>query len=73
MASQTTMTIYQEVALECQHCYLICRYIDAAVRRNCPACGLTIANWEGLTAAVQAQGHHTQPSATPVERDTDTA
>jgi predicted RNA-binding Zn-ribbon protein involved in translation (DUF1610 family) len=47
---QTTMTFYQDVVLECQHCYMICRYVDAAVRHNCPACGRAIANWTELAA-----------------------
>ena len=55
MAPQTTMRICQDLILECQHCYMICRYTDAAVRRNCPACGLAIANWETLTAAQHAR------------------
>ena len=50
MPQLTTMTLYQDVVLECQHCYMICRYLDAAVRRHCPACGRTIANWAELAA-----------------------
>lgn len=61
MAQQTTMAIYQDVVLECQHCYVICRYSEAAVRHNCPACGLVIANWDELRQAVQAQAQ--QPPA----------
>jgi hypothetical protein len=53
MPHQTTMTLYQGVVLECQHCYMICRYTDAAVRRNCPACGRAIANWAALVAIQQ--------------------
>jgi predicted RNA-binding Zn-ribbon protein involved in translation (DUF1610 family) len=53
MAQQTTMTIYQDIVLECQHCYVICRYMEAAVRRNCPACGRAIANWAELTDIVR--------------------
>ncbi|GIX47974.1 MAG: hypothetical protein KatS3mg131_2185 [Candidatus Tectimicrobiota bacterium] len=52
MTPQTTMQRYQGVVLECQHCYALCRYRDAAVRRTCPGCGHTIANWEELTAAL---------------------
>lgn len=48
MRPQTTMAIYQGIVLECQHCYAICRFTDAAVRRNCPACGQDITNWEEL-------------------------
>ena len=62
MAQQTTMAIYQDVVLECQHCYVICRYSEAAVRRNCPACGLAIANWDELRQTVRTQ---TQQSHAP--------
>jgi hypothetical protein len=55
MAQQTTMAIYQGMVLECQHCYAICRYTDAAVRRNCPACGRAVANWKMLSEAAQEQ------------------
>ena len=55
MAQYATMTIYQGVVLECQHCYVICRYADAAVRRNCPACGRDIANWKELMATLQEE------------------
>jgi hypothetical protein len=70
MAQQTTMTIYQDVVLECQHCYTICRYTDAVVRRHCPACGLAIANWEALTESIHAMR---QQEATPARQSRDTA
>jgi hypothetical protein len=54
MPQQTTMMLYEDVVLECQHCYMICRYVDAAVRRSCPACGRTIANWAELAARREA-------------------
>lgn len=60
MAQQTTMVICQDTVLECQHCYVICRYAEASVRQNCPACGRTITNWKELTATVQ---EHMRPSA----------
>jgi predicted RNA-binding Zn-ribbon protein involved in translation (DUF1610 family) len=67
MPQQTTMTLYQDVVLECQHCYMICRYTDAAVRRNCPACGRAIANWAKLAAMRQEQSlpAHAPASASP--------
>jgi predicted RNA-binding Zn-ribbon protein involved in translation (DUF1610 family) len=55
MPQQTTMAIYQDIVLECQHCYIICRYTETVARRNCPACGLTITNWAELTQAIQAK------------------
>ncbi len=55
MPPQTTMTLYQGVVLECQRCYAICRFPDAATRCHCPFCGLDIANWEELSAVVQAK------------------
>jgi predicted RNA-binding Zn-ribbon protein involved in translation (DUF1610 family) len=64
MAPQTIMAIYQDVVLECQHCYVICRYAEAAARHNCPACGLAIANWDELRQTVQTPA---QPSPAPVE------
>jgi hypothetical protein len=73
MPPQSTMHIYQGIALECQHCYMICRYTDAAVRRNCPACGLAIANWPALEAAVQAQTGPGEPGVMAAEPGTDTA
>ena len=48
MTSQTVMRVYWGVVLECQFCYRVCRYHEAAVRRNCPACGLPIAHWQEL-------------------------
>jgi hypothetical protein len=68
MAQQTTMTLYQDVVLECQHCYMICRYTDAAVRRNCPACGRAIANWAELVAMRQEKSlpaHEHVPAPPP--------
>ena len=53
MPQQTSMTIYQGVALECQHCYMICRYRDANVRHSCPSCGRNIENWAAVAEAVQ--------------------
>jgi hypothetical protein len=63
MPQQITMTLYQDIVLECQHCYMICRYTEAVARRNCPACGLTIANWDDLTAAIQARVRQSQDPA----------
>jgi hypothetical protein len=70
MPQQTTMTLYRDVVLECQHCYMICRYSDAAVRRNCPACGRTIANWAELAAMRQEQS---LPSRAPASASTETS
>ncbi len=66
MAQQTTMTIYQDIVLECQHCYMICRSSEAEVRHSCPSCGRAIANWEAVTKAIrksapQPQGSTTKP------------
>lgn len=55
MPQQTRMTIYQDVVLECQHCYMICRYTDADGRRSCPSCGRTIANWAAIAEAVRKE------------------
>ncbi len=67
MPPQTTMRIYPDVVLECQHCYHICRYTEAAVRRNCPACGRSIANWETLQdAAARRQQPSTDETACDV-------
>ena len=52
MSPHTTMIIYQDVVLECQHCYRICRLVDASVRRSCPSCGLDIANWDDLVGTL---------------------
>ena len=60
MPQQTTMAIYQDIVLECQHCYIICRYTEAVARRNCPACGLPITNWDELTTAIQAKAQQLQ-------------
>ena len=72
MAQQTTMIIYRDVVLECQHCYMICRYNEAAVRRNCPACGRAIDNWQELAAAQQTQMPAGSQRPMPVEPGTDT-
>jgi hypothetical protein len=69
MAQQTTMTLYQEIVLECQRCYTICRYTDAARRRNCPACGLAIANWEALVEMVHQHVQQAEQHPTPAEPD----
>ena len=63
MPQQTTMTLYQDVVLECQHCYMICRYSDAAVRRNCPACGRAITNWAELAVMRQEQSLPSAPAS----------
>ena len=63
MPQQTTMAIYQDIVLECQHCYIICRYTEAVARRNCPACGLPITNWDELTTAIQAKAQQLQDSS----------
>ncbi|PON17737.1 hypothetical protein C2W62_11665 [Candidatus Entotheonella serta] len=55
MPTQITMALYTGIVLECQHCYRICRLDDAAVRRNCPSCGLAIGNWQALAEAVKRQ------------------
>ncbi len=55
MLPQTTMTMYRDIVLECQHCYMICRFADAAMRRKCPSCGRDIAAWEALVETVQKQ------------------
>lgn len=63
MAQQTTMTICQDVVLECQHCYRICRYREAAGRQNCPSCGRTIDNWKDLTEAVRKTERPSDPAS----------
>ncbi len=50
--AQITMAFYTGIVLECQHCYRICRLDEAAVRRNCPHCGLPIGNWQALADEV---------------------
>ncbi|ETX04397.1 hypothetical protein [Candidatus Entotheonella palauensis] len=55
MPAQITMAFYTGIVLECQHCYRICRWSDAAVRRNCPSCGLDIGNWQALTDEVNSR------------------
>jgi hypothetical protein len=65
MPAHITMMLYTGIVLECQHCYRICRWVDAAVRRNCPSCGLNIGNWQALTDEVK---HRRSPtSETPQE------
>lgn len=64
MPQQTSMTIYQGVTLECQHCYMICRYSDATVRQSCPSCGRSIENWAAITEAVQQHTQAVQCSTT---------
>ena len=53
MTPQTVMHVYRGVVLECQSCYRVCRYHEAAVRRNCPDCGLPIAHWQELEQVTQ--------------------
>lgn len=55
MPAQTTMVFYTGIALECQRCYRICRWSDAAVRRHCTHCGLDIGNWQALAEALKKQ------------------
>jgi hypothetical protein len=55
MPAQITMAFYHGIVLECQHCYQVCRWTDAAVRQNCPSCGLNIGNWQTLTDEVKRQ------------------
>lgn len=64
MPQQTSMSVYQGVALECQHCYMICRYSDATVRHSCPSCGRSIENWTSIAEAVQQHAQAVQRSAT---------
>jgi len=52
MPAHITMTLYTGIVLECEHCYRICRWSEAMVRRNCPSCGLEIGNWQALTNEV---------------------
>ena len=63
VTQQTTMQIYQGLVLECQHCYAICRYQEAAVRRNCPHCGLPIANWDALSSPSSPPATEEAPSS----------
>ncbi|MDH3604441.1 MAG: hypothetical protein OEU26_32955 [Candidatus Tectomicrobia bacterium] len=65
MRSQTTMIRYQDIALECQKCYTICRLSDTAARRSCPSCGLDIANWEELMTGLQQPAQPPDESARP--------
>ncbi len=53
MPAQTTMVLYTGIVLECQRCYHICRWGDAATRRHCPHCGLDIDNWQALVDEVK--------------------
>jgi hypothetical protein len=55
MPAQITMALYTGVVLECQNCYQICRWADAAARQNCPSCGLDIGNWQTLSDEVRAR------------------
>jgi hypothetical protein len=62
MPAHITMALYTGIVLECQHCYRICRWSEATVRRNCPSCGLEIGNWQALTdelAKREAPNHET--------------
>ncbi len=56
MRSQTMMTLYPKIVLECQNCHMICRLTDTTARRNCPSCGLDVANWDDLMLAAQEAG-----------------
>lgn len=69
MPQQTSMTIYREVVLECQHCYMICRYSDAEVRQSCPSCGRNISNWAAMMEAVRQEVPQ-PPHRTEVAQDT---
>jgi hypothetical protein len=62
MTPQAVMHVYQGVVLECQYCYRVCRYSEAAARSSCPDCGLTIVNWQELEKATQ-QGKAVPPDA----------
>lgn len=62
MTPQTVMQVYRGVVLECQVCYQVCRYHEAAIRRNCPNCGRPIGNWQEL-AQVTQQGQTVPPEA----------
>ena len=55
MPQQTSVMIYRDVVLECQHCYMICRYSDAEVRQSCPSCGRDIANWAAIMESVRQE------------------
>ena len=63
MRPETVMTLYRDIVLECQNCYTICRFADATVRRNCPACGLSIQNWNELRQQIQEHAASTNPGA----------
>ena len=54
MPTQITMAFYTGIVLECLHCYRICRWQDAATRRNCPNCGLPIGNWQALADEISS-------------------
>ena len=55
MGSETVMTVYQGVVLECQNCYTVCRFADTTARRHCPSCGLDIQNWDELEQQIREQ------------------
>jgi hypothetical protein len=55
MPAHVTMALYTDIVLECQNCYQICRWTDAAVRQNCPSCGLHIGNWQTLSDEVRTR------------------
>lgn len=63
MSQQTTMALCQDIVLECQHCYTVCRYTEASKRRKCPSCGLAIVNWEALTERVRDRRRQAQGSS----------
>jgi hypothetical protein len=63
MNQQTTMDIYRDIVLECQHCYAVCRYAEASRRRTCPSCGLAITNWDALTERVREKRRQAQGSS----------
>jgi predicted nucleic acid-binding Zn-ribbon protein len=69
MPQQTSMTIYRDVVLECQHCYMICRYSDAEVRQSCPSCGRNISNWTAIMEALRKDVPES-PHRTAVAPDT---
>jgi len=62
MPAHMTMAFYTGIVLECQHCYRLCRWTDAAARRNCPHCGLDISNWQALADEVK---RHAAPAGEP--------
>ena len=52
MPLHTEMHVYADIVLECQRCYGLCRFSEAAKRRSCPSCGLDIVNWDDLLASL---------------------